>query len=284
MQTDAVASTKPVASQASGLLIRSYHAALSSRGVLQEVAGRLSREDAALLLSPPPLRTWTDRQWFLRFYSSVQLTMGRQGCRELGLEAARQIIGTYLEPVVRTLTTLFGFTPGGLLPRLAQLTPLVVRGMEYEYVSRGEHSGIARFRFTEPFPDASYAAWEGALMYTYELCGIEGTVERVVMFERGCVGEIAMRWGPAAGQSSRFRASAAAPRSGCPRLRSSAEMRPSRLRTASPSLYRLCQFGSFFAGRQSRSFRHRRQCLSLAECDNGFGVATLPCAETSFCK
>lgn len=176
------------------MLLRCYRAALRRQGRLDATLAALPPETAALLREPPPAQQWLDGQWLLQLAQALGQGVGREGCRQVGFEVGREVSGGALAPLIRTLLTLHRTRLQGVYERLGLLANLLLRGPVLLYTPESERAGTLGIVHAEPAPDALYALWEGCLLYTHHLCGVEGGVGRARLGPDGRSGLVQVSW------------------------------------------------------------------------------------------
>jgi hypothetical protein len=178
----------------SGLLVRCYRNALERLGRLEPTLEALPEETAAVLREPPPPEQWLGGEWLMDLAETVCRGVGREGCRRVGFEVAREVASGPLSPLVSTLLTLHRTRMQSVYERLGLLSNLLLRGPVLLYTPESEHAGTLGIVHAHPVPDALYALWEGILVYVHHRCGVEGGVGRTRLGSDGCSGLVHVSW------------------------------------------------------------------------------------------
>lgn len=125
---------------------------------------------------------------------ALQRAAGREACRALGADVAREVAGGPMSPLVSMRVARFRGQLHGVYGRVGSVCNLLVRGPAFTFTPGGERDGVLEIAHGEPTPDAVYALWEGALLHTNRLCGVEGGVGRSRLGERGHSGHVDVSW------------------------------------------------------------------------------------------
>lgn len=151
---------------------------IQQRGLAKQVLAECSPETARLVEKPPVILTWMDAKPLDEIETLIAKHAGRQACVDLGLEAARKLGGTMVQPVLRLAMTLFGQTPATLLANLDRFYPLVTSGLHFDYEAVSDNEGVVKMTADGPeVPPAVFDVTRGNLMYMIELCQRQGVVE-----------------------------------------------------------------------------------------------------------
>jgi hypothetical protein len=151
---------------------------IQQRGLAKQVLADCAPETARLVEKPPVILSWMDSKPLDELETLIAKHAGRQACVDLGLEAARKLGGTMVQPVLRLAMTLFGQTPATLLANLDRFYPLVTSGMHFEYEPASDTEGVVAMTCDGPgVPPAVFDVTRGNLMYMIELCQRQGTVD-----------------------------------------------------------------------------------------------------------
>jgi hypothetical protein len=151
---------------------------LQQRGLAKQVLAECSPETAKLVEKPPVILTWMDAKPLDELETLIAKHAGRQACVDLGLEAARKLGGTMVQPVLKLAMTLFGQTPATLLANLDRFYPLVTSGLHFEYEAASDTEGVVKMTCDGPdVPPAVFDVTRGNLMYMIELCQRQGAVD-----------------------------------------------------------------------------------------------------------
>ena len=151
---------------------------IQQRGLAKQILADCSPETAKLVEKPPVILTWMDAKPLDELETLIVKHAGRQACVDAGLDAARKLGGTMVQPVLRLAMTLFGQTPATLLANLDRFYPLVTSGLHFEYEPMSETGGVVVMTCDGPdVPPAVFDATRGNLMYLLELCQRQGTVD-----------------------------------------------------------------------------------------------------------
>jgi hypothetical protein len=151
---------------------------MQQRGLAKQVLAECSPQTAKLVEKPPVVLTWMDAKPLDELETLIAKHAGRQACVDLGLEAARKLGGTMVQPVLRLAMTLFGQTPATLLANLDRFYPLVTSGLHFDYQAVSDTEGVVAMTCDGPdVPPAMFDVTRGNLMYMIELCQRQGTVD-----------------------------------------------------------------------------------------------------------
>jgi len=151
---------------------------MQQRGLAKQVLAECSPQTAKLVEKPPVVLTWMDAKPLDELETLIAKHAGRQACVDLGLEAARKLGGTMVQPVLRLAMTLFGQTPATLLANLDRFYPLVTSGLHFDYEPVSDAEGVVAMTCDGPdVPPAMFDVTRGNLMYMIELCQRQGTVD-----------------------------------------------------------------------------------------------------------
>lgn len=151
---------------------------IQQRGLSKQVLADCSPETAKLVEKPPVILTWMDAKPLDELETLIARHAGRQACVDLGLEAARKLGGTMVQPVLRLAMTLFGQTPATLLANLDRFYPLVTSGLHFDYEPVSDGEGVVKMTCDGPgVPPAMFDVTRGNLMYMIELCQRQGAVD-----------------------------------------------------------------------------------------------------------
>jgi hypothetical protein len=178
----------------SGLLVRCYRNALERLGRLQPTLDALPEATAAVLRDPPPPEQWLGGEWLMDVAETVCHGVGREGCRRVGFEVAREVAGGALSPLVTTLLALHRTRMQAVYERLGLLANLLLRGPVLLFTPESERAGTLGIVHAHPVPDALYALWEGILVYVNHRCGVEGGVGRARLGGGGSSGLVHVSW------------------------------------------------------------------------------------------
>jgi hypothetical protein len=178
----------------SGLLLRCYCAAPTRLGRLEQTLDALPEDTAQLLREPPPPAQWLEGRWLVSLAETLARTVGREGCRRVGYEVAREVTHGPMKPLVTTLLSLHRARLQGVYERLGLLANLLLRGPVLLFTPESERAGTLGIVHLDPMPDALYALWEGCLVYANGLCGVEGGVGRTRLGPEGRSGLVHVSW------------------------------------------------------------------------------------------
>jgi hypothetical protein len=171
---------------------------IHARGLAKQVLADCTPATKKLVEKPPIVLSWMDAAPLDEVETLIAKHGGRQACVDLGLEAARKLGGSMVQPVLKLAITLFGQTPATLLANLDRFYPLVTSGLHFAYESSGESQGVVTMTCDGPnVPPAFFDVTRGNLGYFVELCHRQGTVEppEVVSADERCsVVRYHVRW------------------------------------------------------------------------------------------
>lgn len=180
----------------SATLLRGWLGVLQRRGILEALKPKLSSELAGIVAKPPLPIAWVEARIIDELISAAGQATDRETIRQCGFEDTRQRAGQMVMPMLRTLLKLWGATPATLFRNIGSVVNIHVRGTTMEYVPESETSGVMEVDPRREASDWLYAAWEGALMFVYEVAGVQGEVSRAELIDNGRKGKIRVRWKP----------------------------------------------------------------------------------------
>lgn len=171
---------------------------IHQRGLIKQVLAECSPPTKKMVEKPPIVLSWMDAAPLDEVETLIAKHAGRQACVDLGLEAARKLGGTMVQPVLKLAMTLFGQTPATLLGNLDRFYPLVTSGMHFAYERVADSEGIVTLTCDGPsVPPALFDVTRGNLVYFIELCQRDGHVEppEVISADERCsVVRYHVRW------------------------------------------------------------------------------------------
>jgi hypothetical protein len=179
-----------------GLLLRGYISVLRRRGLLEAVRELVSERTRDLIDHPPTPLTWVETLVMEELMDVTGRLYGREAVKDVALETARTQAGPIVLPFMRTLLTLWGATPESIFKHLHRLIGLQAREMSVSYAPETPSSGTVELAYPYPTTDFIYASWEGVLRLTFEVCKVEGTIDRSEVFDEGRRARIKLRWEP----------------------------------------------------------------------------------------
>lgn len=176
-------------------ILRGYASQLAQAGLLSDVLNDASIELAAVLLDPNRAPAWVDGALFDELHGAVARCRGREAVWGLGLEMMKSGgLAAVLTPIIRFALEFVGKRPDALFANLQSLASVISKGTELTWVSSDNSAGTIRIRSDEPVPDVSWASWEGAFSYAFDLTETKGSVQRARPGADGCSCEIRVEW------------------------------------------------------------------------------------------
>ncbi len=180
--------------QYAGTLVRSYASALQRKGWFDEVRARVPPETVKVLDKPPLPLAWVDGSIIEAIASAVVALRGRDGLRELLHDAMEHSMGPLLRPLVTGTLALFGGGPETLFARLDMLAATLSKGAKFAWAATGPKSGTIEIVHEEATSDPIYAAWEGALLFVFDVTRVKGTLSPARLVEGGRKARIDTSW------------------------------------------------------------------------------------------
>ncbi|MGZ6142408.1 MAG: hypothetical protein ACXWLM_03665 [Myxococcales bacterium] len=175
-------------------MLRSYATGLQKKGWLDGVLARVPPDSAKLLQKPPLPLSWVDAPLVDAIASAIAAAHGRDALRDLLHGAMQDSMGPILKPLVTGTLALFGGGPETLFARLDLFATTLTRGVTFSWTPADGKSGTILIAHDEPAPDAIYAAWEGSLLFTFDVTGAKGTLGKAEVVNGGRNGRIAASW------------------------------------------------------------------------------------------
>jgi hypothetical protein len=159
-------------------VLRSYIAELRRLGILDEARARASPEILPLLDKAGRAPPWIGPEAIDEVLAVVGgPPRGRAAAREFSHQTMKGGgFPSVMEPLIHLSLSMLGVSPASLFGRAQTMASVVMHGIEMKWTSGGEASGTMRMRCEEPVPELTWAAWEGVLLWAFDLCGTRGTV------------------------------------------------------------------------------------------------------------
>ena len=186
--------TQPAAERFTNALMFRAFLDASVRMGLRETVSAGDPALAAMFEKPPLPTSMVPGSVCDRFYRAVVQVRGRGALREMGYEGMRAEGARLLGGLFRNTMALYGSTPDAVFSQIATITGPVVSKIDLHYTPESPQSGHVEVRPAGPPAPLSYAIWEGYLMYVFDLCAVQGTVEEAVVAGDGLSGTIHVRW------------------------------------------------------------------------------------------
>jgi hypothetical protein len=176
-------------------IFRGYVLELERQGELAALRPRLSAATLNLIASGNLAPRWIDGSIIDELLCTVAAQAGRQAARTLGHSAMRNgVVGKVLEPLLSVVLLRSG-NPGALFSRADGMASIVSQGTSLSWASAGTGIGTLTLRCDEPCPEPSWAAWEGALSYAFDLIGTPGRINQARILDEGRCCEMKVTWG-----------------------------------------------------------------------------------------
>jgi hypothetical protein len=159
-------------------VLRSYIAELRRLGIFAEARARVSPEVLPLLDDPGRAPKWIGPEAIDEVLAVVGTPpRGREAAREFSYQTMKEGgFPSVLEPLIHLSLSMLGVSPASLFTRAQTMASVVVRGIELKWTSGTEASGTMHMRCDEPLPELTWAAWEGVLLWAFELAATQGIV------------------------------------------------------------------------------------------------------------
>jgi len=183
-----------VARQMIGSVFRGYVAALKKRGWLEEVVPRVSPEVAELVRHPPfPLR-WLDFKCSDEVNQALYDLKGPDAVRGFLHDVLRDSVGPLIRPLIGSLLSVVGGGPETLFSRMESFAPPIIKGTSFRWTSTGPQSGELELSHRAPLSRPAWLAWEGTLLFAYDVTKQQGKVSETRVSPDGLTGTIAVSW------------------------------------------------------------------------------------------
>jgi len=177
-----------------GSVFRGYLHELKKRGWLEEVLPRLPADAAELVKHPPfPLR-WLDFKHSDAIIGAIHDLKGPQAVRDFLHDVLRDSVGPLLRPLISSFLAVVGGGPETLFSRMESFAPPVIKGTFFRWTSTGPQSGDLELSHRDPISLAAWRAWEGTLLFAFDVTKTQGTVSETRVSPDGLTGIIAARW------------------------------------------------------------------------------------------
>ena len=178
-------------------LLRGYVAELHRLGIIEEMRARASGELLPLLDDPRRAPAWVKVALLDELIAALAALRGRDAVREMGYRAMKEGgLATVLEPIIHLTVSVLGGGPGSLFARAQLMASVISRGVELTWTPGGNAGGVMKIRCDERIPELSWAPWEGAFLYSYDLTGSSGEVAQARPAADGGSCEIDLSWTP----------------------------------------------------------------------------------------
>jgi hypothetical protein len=186
---------RPLAArQMIGSVFRGYVAALKKRGWVDEVLPRLSPDVAGLVEHPPfPLR-WLDFKCSDEVNAALCELKGAEAVRDFLHDVLRDSVGPLLRPLISSILSIVGGGPETLFSRMDSFAPPIIKGTSFRWTSTGPRSGDLELQHHVPISRPAWLAWEGTLLFAYDVTKEQGTVAETRVSPDGLTGTIAVSW------------------------------------------------------------------------------------------
>ena len=149
---------------------------VDEHGLREQVRAAVSPVTQAAIDSPPRSLSFIPSTPIDEIETALQKLVGNEALAQCGVECARPLGWTLLQPVLRTVYMLFGQSPEPVFANLDRFFSLVTRGIFFSWEPT-EDGGRVLARFNgEDTPDAAFHVLRGTLLFVYELSGTVGEV------------------------------------------------------------------------------------------------------------
>jgi hypothetical protein len=177
-------------------LLRGYISVLEDRGLLESVREQASGKTRDLIDHPPSPLVWVETTIMEDMMDVLGRLHGRAMVKAVALETARTKAGPLVLPFMRTLLSLWGATPESIFKHIHRVVGIQAKGLSLTYLPESPASGTVELIYPHGTNDAVYASWEGVFRLAFEVCQVQGTIERAEVSEGGYRGRIKVHWGP----------------------------------------------------------------------------------------
>jgi hypothetical protein len=138
------------------------------------------RPETRAALERPQSAPWHDGALVIDAAEAVQRFAGDAGVEDMNYQAVKRSLGPLVAPFVKISLTLFGAQPGTIYARMNENLTTVMKGVRTEWV---QAPGAKQGRLTITHPDdirpIAWPSWTGSLRFTFDLCGVAGTITPV---------------------------------------------------------------------------------------------------------
>lgn len=179
-------------------ILRGYVAEIRRLGIFDEVRASASQELLPLLVDPRRAPAWLPVALLDETIAAVGALRGRAAVREMGLRAMKDGgLATVLEPIIHLTLAVLGGNPASLFARAQMMASVIARGVAVSWTPGRGTTGMVAIQCGARVPELSWAPWEGAFLYPYDLTGSRGEVAQARPAADGRSAEIDVSWTPA---------------------------------------------------------------------------------------
>jgi hypothetical protein len=173
---------------------------LERQGLLGQIRSSLSDATRQAIDSGNAAPRWIDGSVFDDLLCRLVSSAGREAAFGLGHRAMHGgAVGVALQPLISFVLSHWA-DPAALFARANGMAAIVSQGTLVSWTPKGERRGTLRLQCEEPVPDASWAAWEGALSYAFDLTGTSGAIGPTRILDAGKSCEAEVTWSPKGGR------------------------------------------------------------------------------------
>jgi hypothetical protein len=179
--------------EASGVHIAGVVKAARELGVLEAALARVSPE-AREVLNAPHRQRWAPGSVLQELRVAIVETSSPEMLANVNYLLARDSMGPIVMPLLKVAMALTGRTPASVFSRLGEIEKTAMRGVEVEWTTSGDKSGVMIIRYPDKLPTIVHHAWEGVFRFGFELAGARGHVARYAYIEGGKAIRFELQW------------------------------------------------------------------------------------------
>jgi hypothetical protein len=142
------------------------------------VKAKVSPETARLFDAPPRALAFIPSTAIDDLETALGEVAGTEALVDCGLQTARALGGSLIQPAIRAAFFLFGESPASVFAHLDRFFSLVTRGLSFTWTYEGTSAGVIEVRFDGPgTPPAAFHVLRGTLQFAYEISARPGQVD-----------------------------------------------------------------------------------------------------------
>jgi len=176
-------------------MLRGYANEIRRLGLMDQILRRVSPETAELLHAPDKAPAWVPGARLDDILIALVALRTREAARELGYRLIKGgTLEAVLAPIISFSLTFLGGDPASLFSRAQVMASVISHGIELRWEKTGPTAGTIKIVTEEPMPDPSWAAWEGALSFAFELTSTAGEISPARPAPDDRCGEVRISW------------------------------------------------------------------------------------------
>jgi hypothetical protein len=184
--------------------LRGYSEEINRLGLMEEILRRVPPQVAVRLRAPDKAPAWVAGDTLDDILIVLVALRGREAARELGYRLWKGGgMAVVLAPIISVTLQFFGADPASLLSRAQTMASVVSEGIQLRWERTGPSAGTIKIVTEEPMPDSSWAAWEGALSYVFDVTGTTGEISPARPAPDDRCGEVRISWTASGRQPAR---------------------------------------------------------------------------------